>query len=186
MYSIRHWPQSIMWVKLSLLAERLPLPGLGRRTRLAKLLHGVVYLADVGVWLKLNESLVWYLDGGQWHQLMISNHLWVAWLCSAGQASVSYIVLMLGVGCAYGHTTWKTLVLVWSPKLSNVGLGQYSDGWPPGNTGCRQRFPFHIWRLAVGPFVVFSCKLAFGFIFAQGHRKQRTKQFYHSAHRQLW
>ena len=33
----------------------------------------------------------------------------------------------------YGHTTLNTPVLVRSPKLSNVGPGQYLDGRPPGN-----------------------------------------------------
>ena len=43
----------------------------------------------------------------------------------------------------YGHTTLKAPVLVRSPKLSNVGPGQYLDGWPPGNTGCsRHSFLF--------------------------------------------
>ena len=37
----------------------------------------------------------------------------------------------------YGHTTLNTPVLVRSPKLSNVGPGQYLDGRLPGNTGCR-------------------------------------------------
>ena len=38
----------------------------------------------------------------------------------------------------YGHTTLNTPVLVRSPKLSNVGPGQYLDGRLPGNTGCRK------------------------------------------------
>ena len=38
----------------------------------------------------------------------------------------------------YGHTTLNTPVLVRSPKLSNVGPGQYLDGRLPGNTGCRR------------------------------------------------
>ena len=38
----------------------------------------------------------------------------------------------------YGHTTLNTPVLVRSPKLSNVGHGQYLDGRLPGNTGCRR------------------------------------------------
>ena len=43
---------------------------------------------------------------------------------------------------AYDHTTMNTPVLVWSPKLSTVGPGQYLDGWPPGNTWCcRLLFP---------------------------------------------
>ena len=37
----------------------------------------------------------------------------------------------------YGHTTLNTSVLVRSPKLSNVGPGQYLDGRLPGNTVCR-------------------------------------------------
>ena len=36
-----------------------------------------------------------------------------------------------------GHTMLKTPVLVRSPKLSNIGRGQYLDGWPLGNTTCR-------------------------------------------------
>ena len=40
----------------------------------------------------------------------------------------------------YGHTTLNTPVLVRSPKLSNVGPGQYLDGRPPGNTGCCRLF----------------------------------------------
>ena len=36
----------------------------------------------------------------------------------------------------YGHTTLNTPVLVRSPKLRNVGLGQYLNGRPSGNTGC--------------------------------------------------
>ena len=36
----------------------------------------------------------------------------------------------------YGHTSLNTPVLVRSPKLSNVGLGQYLDGRLPGNAGC--------------------------------------------------
>ena len=38
----------------------------------------------------------------------------------------------------YGHTTLNTPVLVRSPKLSNVGPGQYLDGRLLGNTGCRR------------------------------------------------
>ena len=38
----------------------------------------------------------------------------------------------------YGHTTLNTPVLVRSPKLSNVGPGQYFDGRLPGKTGCRK------------------------------------------------
>ena len=38
----------------------------------------------------------------------------------------------------YGHTTLNTPVLVRSPKLNNVGPGQYLDGRLPGNTGCRR------------------------------------------------
>lgn len=34
------------------------------------------------------------------------------------------------------HTTSKILVLVRSPKSSDVGRGQYLDGWPLGNTAC--------------------------------------------------
>ena len=36
-----------------------------------------------------------------------------------------------------GHTMLKIPVLVRSLQSSNVGPGQYLDGWPPGNTGCR-------------------------------------------------
>ena len=35
--------------------------------------------------------------------------------------------------CAYDHTTLNTPVLVWSLKLSSVGLVQYLDGWLPRN-----------------------------------------------------
>src|SRR5579859_5837701 len=56
-----------------------------------------------------------------------------------------------GQGCclwswfsANGHTTLKAPVLVRSPKLSNVGLGEYLDGRPPGNTRC-------CWLLSDGP-----------------------------------
>ena len=38
----------------------------------------------------------------------------------------------------YGQTTLNTPVLVRSPKLSNVGPGQYLDGRLPGNTVCRR------------------------------------------------
>ncbi len=41
----------------------------------------------------------------------------------------------------YGHSTENTPVLVRSPKLSSVAPGQYLDGRPPGNPGCRSR-PF--------------------------------------------
>ena len=37
---------------------------------------------------------------------------------------------------ANGHITLKAPVLVRSLKLSSVELGQYLDGWPPGNTEC--------------------------------------------------
>ena len=37
---------------------------------------------------------------------------------------------------ANGHTTLNAPLLVRSAKLSNVGSGQYLDGWPPGNTRC--------------------------------------------------
>ena len=42
----------------------------------------------------------------------------------------------------YGHTTLNTPVLVRTPKLSNVGPGQYLDGRPPRNTGCCRLFAF--------------------------------------------
>ena len=38
----------------------------------------------------------------------------------------------------FGHTTLNTPVLVRSPKLSNVGPGQYLDGRLPGKTGSRK------------------------------------------------
>ena len=41
---------------------------------------------------------------------------------------------------ANGHTTLRTPLLVRSAKLSNVGSGQYLDGWPPGNTRCCWHF----------------------------------------------
>ena len=40
------------------------------------------------------------------------------------------------------HHAENAPVLVRSPKLSSVGLGQYMDGRPPGNTFMQVRFSF--------------------------------------------
>ena len=40
----------------------------------------------------------------------------------------------------YDHTMLNTPVLVRSPKLSNIGPGQYLDGRPLGNTRCCSLF----------------------------------------------
>ena len=49
----------------------------------------------------------------------------------------SYKSAHFPVSNVYGHITLKTPVLVRTPKLSNVEPGQYVDGWPLWNPGCR-------------------------------------------------
>ena len=39
-----------------------------------------------------------------------------------------FIIIILADTIGYGHTNLNTPVLVRSPKLSKVGLGQYLDG----------------------------------------------------------
>ena len=56
---------------------------------------------------------------------------------------------------ANGHTTLNAPLLVRSAKLSNVGSGQYLDGWPPGNTRCCWLF---FWHYYVFIFWLFSVK----------------------------
>ena len=76
----------------------------------------------------------------------------------------------------YGHTTLKTPVLVRSPKLSNVGPGQYLDGWPPGNTGCSRLFHFSFLRLGTCLNQPRHC----GCLFCQLTSKQATCMLYGS------
>ena len=71
----------------------------------------------------------------------------------------------------YGHTTLKAPVLVRSPKLSNVGPGQYLDGWPPGNTGCsRHSFLFILyWSQRVLTINASFINSNFRFTYVYGH-----------------
>ena len=56
-----------------------------------------------------------------------------------------------------GHTTLKAPLLVRSAKLSNIGSGQYLDGWPPGNTRCCWHFGVFAWCDAGVAWLVWVC-----------------------------